>query len=372
VVDPLVIMEDYGTDAVRFTLAQLAVQGRDLILADDRLAASKAFANKIWNAARFVMMNLKDAPQPIPSVKAERLGLAERWILDRLNHAVKGVTEAIDAYQFNVAALAIYQFIWHEFCDWYIELSKEPLKAGGESQAAARYVLVRCFDQLLRLLHPFMPFISEEIWQTIRPYIDERNLPAHVAIAKFPQADADLLSNEERVAMDHCIAATEAINSLRSLLGFHPGQQSTVFVRPLSSGGAGGDGSSGGMSTDNFAAELAAWKPYAMTRTKAESLEILANGAQRPAGMVTTVLEWAEISVKAAEGFDFEKARNALRKKLAEISAHHEQHLRRLSNPDFQAKAADEMKLQIEQRAEELGGQRKLLEAQLQLLGGAG
>ena len=372
VVDPLVIMEDYGTDAVRFTLAQLAVQGRDLILADERLAASKAFANKIWNAARFVMMNLKDAPQPIPSVKAERLGLAERWILDRLNHAVKGVTEAIDAYQFNVAALAIYQFIWHEFCDWYIELSKEPLKAGGESQAAARYVLVRCFDQLLRLLHPFMPFISEEIWQTIRPYIDERNLPAHVAIAKFPQADADLLSNEERVAMDHCIAATEAINSLRSLLGFHPGQQSTVFVRPLSSGGAGGDGSSGGMSTDNFAAELAAWKPYAMTRTKAESLEILANGAQRPAGMVTTVLEWAEISVKAAEGFDFEKARNALRKKLAEISAHHEQHLRRLSNPDFQAKAADEMKLQIEQRAEELGGQRKLLEAQLQLLGGAG
>ena len=365
VVDPLVIMEDYGTDAVRFTLAQLAVQGRDLILADERLAASKAFANKIWNAARFVMMNLVDAPQPIPSLDIARLGLAERWILDRLNEAVKEVTRAIDAYQFNVAALAIYQFIWGEFCDWYIELSKEPMKAGGERQAAARYVLVRCFDQLLRLLHPFMPFISEEIWQTIRPYIDEGELAAHLAIAKFPQAEANILSEGERAAMNHCIAATEAINSLRSLLGFHPGQRVTAAIKPATESNAGD-----GARTD-FAAEVGHWKPYAMTMAKVEKLDVLAPGVERPAGMVTTVLEWAEISVQAAEGFDFEKARSVLRKKLADVSAHHEQHLRRLSNPDFQAKAADEMKQQIEQRAEELGGQRKLLEAQLQLLGNA-
>jgi valyl-tRNA synthetase len=368
VVDPLVIMEDYGTDAVRFTLAQLAVQGRDLILADDRLAASKAFANKIWNAARFVMMNLKDAPEPIASVDIGKLGLAERWVLDRLNEAARSVNDAVDTYQFNVAALAIYQFIWHEFCDWYIELSKESLRAGGERQAAARYVLVRCFDQLLRLLHPFMPFISEEIWQTIRPYIDERELEAHVAIAKFPRAGDDMLSEHEREAMNHGIAATEAINSLRSLLGFHPGQRVTVLIKPLT--GEVGN-SRDAKSAQDFAAELSQWRPYATTMAKAENLDVLAQGAERPAGMVTTVLEWAEISVKAAEGFDFEKARGVLRKKLAEVSAHHEQHLRRLSNPDFQAKAAEAMKLQIEQRAEELGGQRKLLEAQLQLLGGA-
>ena len=132
VVDPLEIMEKYGTDAVRFTLAQLAVQGRDLILSDDRLAASRAFANKIWNAARFVMMNLDGAPQPLPAVDAAKLGLAERWILSRLDNAVSEVTKAIDAYEFNNAALIVYQFIWHEFCDWYIELAKDPLKAGGE------------------------------------------------------------------------------------------------------------------------------------------------------------------------------------------------------------------------------------------------
>src|SRR5271169_4379118 len=101
VVDPLQIMEKYGTDAVRFTLAQLAVQGRDLILSDDRLAASRAFANKIWNAASFVLMNLDGAPQPLPMVDASKLGLAERWVLSRLDKAVGEVTKAIDAYEFN-------------------------------------------------------------------------------------------------------------------------------------------------------------------------------------------------------------------------------------------------------------------------------
>ncbi len=117
VVDPLDIMEKYGTDAVRFTLAQLSVQGRDLILSDDRLAASRAFANKIWNAARFVLMNLEGAPQPLPPVEIAKLDLADRWILSRLDAAIEKVTHEIDAYEFNNAALTVYQFIWHEFCD---------------------------------------------------------------------------------------------------------------------------------------------------------------------------------------------------------------------------------------------------------------
>ena len=178
VVDPLDLMNQYGADAVRFTLAQLAAQGRDVILSHDRFAASRAFANKIWNAARFVMMNLEDAPQPLPKVEVASLGLAERWILSRLDDTIREVSQSIDAYEFNVAAMKLYQFIWHEFCDWYIELSKEPLKAGGERQSGARWVLINVFDKMLRLLHPFMPFVSEEIWQVIRPYLDEPNLAA--------------------------------------------------------------------------------------------------------------------------------------------------------------------------------------------------
>ena len=178
------------------------------------------------------MMNLDGAPAPIAKVEIAKLGLAERWILSRLDDTIGEVSRAIDAYEFNIAAMKLYQFIWHEFCDWYIELSKEPLKAGGERQAAARWVLVNVFDKMLRLLHPFMPFVTEEIWQVIRPYLDEPNLAAHLPIAKYPEPSAkNPLSPAEETAMNHCIEATEAINSLRSLLGWHPGQRVRAVMK---------------------------------------------------------------------------------------------------------------------------------------------
>jgi valyl-tRNA synthetase len=362
VVDPLEVMDAYGTDALRFTFAQLAVQGRDIILSDDRLGASRAFGNKIWNAARFLMMNLDGAAQPLTPVETARLGLADRWILSQLDDAVRAVTKAIDAYEFNTAALAVYQFIWHEFCDWYIELSKEPLKAGGAERDAARYVLVRCFDQMLRLLHPFMPFLSEELWQVIRPYLSEPGLAPHLAIAKFPVPEEKaILSADEALAMRHCIEATDAINSLRSLLGSHPGEKVTALIKPA--------GRPEGAAA--FSAEFATWRRYSEVMGKAESLEIASPGAGTSA-MVTYVLEWCEVSVRAPGNFDFDKARSVLKKKLDEVSAHLDQHLKRLNNPDFVAKASPEMQEQIQQRAAELSTQRKRLEDQLRLLKTAG
>ncbi|HEY2524523.1 MAG TPA: class I tRNA ligase family protein, partial [Candidatus Binataceae bacterium] len=359
VVDPLQIMERYGTDAVRFTLAQLSVQGRDLILSDDRLAASRAFANKVWNAARFVVMNLEGAPAPLARPNLDGLALAERWILASLDAAIAAVTAAIDRYEFNVAALRAYRFIWNEFCDWYIELAKEPLKQGGERQTAARWVLVRCFDGLLRLLHSFMPFITEEIWQTLRPYIDEPGLAPHLAIAKFPApAFEGVLKPDEAQAMERCIAATEALNSLRSLLGYHPGQQIEARIKFL-----GEDGAAAG-----FHREFERWKPYAATRAKTASLGLAGPSEPAPGGMVTAVLGWCEVAVMAPEGFDFERARAAIRKKLEEVTAHHTQHQARLDNPDFVAKAAPEMQEQMQQRAQELAGQQDLLRKQLRLL----
>jgi valyl-tRNA synthetase len=359
VVDPLQIMETYGTDAVRFTLAQLSVQGRDLILSDDRLAASRAFANKVWNAARFVLMNLEGAPQPLPAAKVADLALAERWILASLDNAVAEVSAAIDRYEFNVAALRAYSFIWHEFCDWYIELAKEPLKPGGVRQAAVRWVLVRGFDGLLRLLHPFMPFITEEIWQALRPYIDEPGLAPHLAIAKFPLPQpATALSKDDAAAMEHCIAATEAINSLRSLLGYHPGQRVEARIKFLGADSASAE----------FRAEFERWKPYAATMAKAASLGLAGPTDNTPGGMVTAVLGWCEVAVMAPEGFDFERARAALRKKLNEVTAHHRQHQARLDNPEFVAKAAPEMQEQMQQRTQELADQQELLRKQLRLL----
>ncbi len=351
VVDPLDLMEQYGADAVRFTLAQLAAQGRDVILSHDRFAASRAFANKIWNAARFVMMNLDGAPEPLPKIEIGKLGLAERWILSRLDDTIREVSRSIDAYEFNIAAMKLYQFIWHEFCDWYIELSKESLKAGGERQAAARWVLINVFDKMLRLLHPFMPFVSEEIWQVIRPYLEEQNLAAHLPIAKYPEASAtNPLSPAEEVAMNHCIEATEAINSLRSLLGWHPGQRVIGVVNP-------------GDSVD--AREIETWRAYATTLGKLDSLSI-----GKPTGDRTVAghLLWADVAIDAPDGFDFEVALKKIEKQLAEVDKHAAQHEARLKDERFMTKADPETRAEVAQRFEDLKAQRKLLVEQLRQL----
>jgi valyl-tRNA synthetase len=351
VVDPLDLMEQYGADAVRFTLAQLAAQGRDVILSHDRFAASRAFANKIWNAARFVMMNLEGAPQPLPKIEIAKLGLAERWILSRLDDTIREVTGSIDAYEFNVAAMKLYQFIWHEFCDWYIELSKEALKAGGERQAGARWVLINVFDKMLRLLHPFMPFVSEEIWQVIRPYIDEPNLAAHLPIAKYPEPSAtNPLSAAEELAMSHCIEATEAINSLRSLLGWHPGQlvDGVISQRgPLD--------------------ETYMWIKYAKVLGKLGNVE-LQNSGQR---IVLISLPWADIGIRVPPEFDYRRTREKLQKDLAEALKHATQHEARLNDSKFMQKADAETVESVRTRSQELKVQSQRLRDQIQQLDAA-
>jgi valyl-tRNA synthetase len=365
VIDPLDIMEKYGTDAVRFTLAQLAVQGRDLVLSDERLAASRAFANKIWNAARFVLLNLEGSPQPVEQAEISHLSLADRWILNRLGVAIRDASSAIDAYEFNVAALGVYQFVWHEFCDWYIELCKEPLKSGGHAQAAARYVLVHCLDQLLRLLHPFMPFISEEIWQALRPYLKQANLSEHVAVAEWPRPSTyEPLNKTEAAAMERCIVTTQTINSLRSLVSHHPGQRIKAMLRPRD-----GDG------------DFEVWEKYTVTLAKLANFEVSEARSERPKGMVFAPLRagnaygtapvetvWGEVGIEPPQGFDTNKARSALQKRLDEILIHLQRNLRRYENPDFRAKADDATVSEIAEKIEQLKAQEKLLEAQIGLI----
>jgi valyl-tRNA synthetase len=369
VVDPLEIMEKYGTDAVRFTLAQLAVQGRDLILSDDRLAASRAFANKIWNAARFVMMNLADAPQPLKPIDSANLGLAERWILSRLDTAIREVTQAIDAYEFNRAALIVYQFIWHEFCDWYIELAKDPLKAGGASQAAARYVLVECFDRMLRILHPFMPFISEEIWQALRPYLPATGLSEHLAVAKWPStAVTDALSDDETELMGYCIEAVERLNSLRSLVGYRPSERPSAMIGlTIWPAEQIMNAETIRSATNDFIAGIERWKNYAVTMAKISSLEILPEGAEPPYGTVSAITRWGKIHLKESDGFDRQKLRAVLEKQKQEIKTHYLRHQQRLDDPGF-VKAGLEKRMETEDRVTELGEKLGMLEEQLLVL----
>ncbi len=365
VVDPLEIMDRYGTDAVRFTLAQLSVQGRDLILSDDRLAASRAFANKIWNAARFVLMNLEGAEsdiRPIAEIK-DQLTLADNWILSKLDQAVDEMQRYAGKYQFNVAALVVHRFIWHELCDWYIELAKEPLRAGGEEQLITRSVLVHCLDQLLRLLHPFMPFLTEEIWQTLRPYIRELNVAPHLAIAQFPSVpDSGViglrlprwLDNDGQQSMVKSLIVAETVNSLRSLVSHHPGARINGVVR---------------FSNPDDAADFGTWKSYAMTLGKLASLNILSDSQPRPAAMIFSPFEWGEVGIEVPDGFDYDKARANLKKKLDETETHLQRNEQRYANPGFRAKADPETVEEIANNIERLKQEGKTLENQLATLG---
>jgi valyl-tRNA synthetase len=217
VIDPLHVMNQFGTDALRFTLASMASPGRDLKLAEERIEGYRNFANKIWNAARFSLMYL-EGPRT-PKSPSER-PFADRWILSRLNSAIRTVTSELEAYRFDRAANALYHFIWHEYCDWYLELIKPALQNPAHPDGpATRQTLIETLETTLRLLHPFMPFITEEIWQTI-PHEGEsiviQPFPEHGETWNAPDVEQRFLLLEQAVSL---------VRTGRVLLNYPPGQQ---------------------------------------------------------------------------------------------------------------------------------------------------
>ncbi len=222
VIDPLHVMEQFGTDALRFTLASMASPGRDIKLAEERIEGYRNFANKIWNAARFSLMNL-DGPRTA-TAPSER-SFPDRWILSRLNQTIQLVTSELEAYRFDRAANALYQFIWHEYCDWYLELIKPTVQNSASPDApGTRQTLVDTLETTMRLLHPFMPFITEEIWQTI-PHQGES-----IVIQNYPTAESTWIAPE----MDQRFALLEQtiglVRSSRMLLNYPPGQQIRLYI----------------------------------------------------------------------------------------------------------------------------------------------
>ncbi len=238
VIEPLQLIDEYGADAVRFTLSSMAVPGSDIPFSTERMKGYSAFANKIWNAARFVLMNLKESDQPVDPAAVDamleqgRTGflLEDRWVLHRLNEVAAEINDALNKFRFHDASSAIYQFVWHEFCDWYIELMKPVLVDFAtlkETRDRRVQVLIHVLDFTLRLLHPFMPFITEEIWQKL-PHTGES-----IMVEAFPQPnpvreDAQALE-EMRTLMD----LTVSLRSARAEMNIEPKKQlDAVLVIP--------------------------------------------------------------------------------------------------------------------------------------------
>ena len=218
--DPLDVIDKYGADALRFTIVSLAPVGQDVRFSADKTEFGRNFANKIWNATRFALMNLGGEPvEPWGDERPADLPLPDRWILSRLQAAIDDARAALEAYRLSDAATALYRFVWGEFCDWYVELIKPALY--GDDEAAKekmRRTLVTVLDQVMRLLHPFMPFVTEEIWQAL----PMRRPTASIMIAPYPQSSDGRRDAEAEAAIGRLIEAVTALRNIRSELGIAP------------------------------------------------------------------------------------------------------------------------------------------------------
>lgn len=324
VIDPLTVIEEYGTDAFRFTLAAFAAQGRDVKLSTERIAGYRNFANKLWNASRFALMNLDGFDPATIDLTRLDLSLADQWILTRLSEAAQNAGRALAEYRFNEGASILYAFTWHEFCDWYIELSKDDLYGDDEAaKARARAVVFTVLEQLLRLLHPFMPFITEEIWQALpggRP-VDS------IMLADYPTGEGLPVNQEGARRMEWIMEVVKAIRNIRGEMDVPPSKQIAAVLD---------------CKGEEAVAVMAAGEGY--IRALARVVELTSGvGVERPAQAATQVAGEVEILLPLAGLVNVEEEEKRLGKEIAKVQKDVEFFAKKLSNEKFVANAPPEV-----------------------------
>ncbi|NOZ02478.1 MAG: valine--tRNA ligase [Deltaproteobacteria bacterium] len=350
VIDPLELVDEVGADALRFTLATLTAQGRDVKLSVDRIQGYREFVNKLWNAARFVFMNLDDVEGPL-TLDGLKPAPADRWILTRLDDMVAAVRGALDGFRFNEGASVLYQFVWHRFCDWYLELAKGALAEGGPRRRTAQTVLVTSLDGILRALHPFMPNVTEELWQRLKPFLAGR--PDSIVVDAYPMTGDVPRFDEDARAMDEVLDLISAVRGVRSQVQVPPSEQVGVLVRP---GGP------------EVAAHLDMHREDIRRLGRVDGFVIDAD-AQRPDGAALAVLPFAECYVEiGAERIEAEIAR--LNKAIAKARKGLEGVERKLENPKFIDRAPEQVVQKERLKAAELKDGIQRLDEAVRSLGG--
>jgi len=348
VVDPLELIERFGADALRFTLAALTMPGSDLKLSESRTEGYRHFANKIWNASRFALMNLEAL---IPDETAgkrppEELSLPDQWIRRRLNETIRSVRKALDEYKFNEACHVLYQFIWHEFCDWYLEMAKLYLYRERDSkrQDSTRRTLVEVLDAILRLLHPFMPFITEEIWQRLPVQKENES----IMVSEFPKPDPRY--DDQRVE-DEMAWVIEVVNGLRNIRGemnLPPSEQISVHLRTKS---------------DEAVKRLRGQDDFIQFLASVKELNIGQN-IEKPLYSAYAVVRDVEIFVPMDRARMEEEAKR-LQKEILKIEKESAFVMKKLSNEQFLSKAPPEVVQEVREKAGEFLSQREKLEGSL-------
>jgi valyl-tRNA synthetase len=225
IIDPLDMIDKYGADALRFSVVSITAQGQDVYLSEGKFELGRNFANKLWNASRFILMNLKHEETGgdlCVFFKGSKLSLPERWILSQFYSTLETVGKCLDGYKFNEAANAIYEFLWHEFCDWYIEIAKISL-----NEKTTQVILYKVLEKSLRMLHPFMPFVTEEIWQKLPR---EKEAAPSIMISAWPHLQKDLISREAQNAMAGMIELVTSIRNMRAVWNIEPRKEIEVMI----------------------------------------------------------------------------------------------------------------------------------------------
>ncbi|MCP2520934.1 valine--tRNA ligase [Candidatus Aminicenantes bacterium AC-335-A11] len=326
IIDPLEMIEKYGTDALRFTLAALAVPGMDISLSEERMAGYRAFANKIWNASRFVLMNYKGEELEI---KEEELTFPDKWIRSRFNQIVKEINQSLKEYKFYEASEKIYHFIWHEFCDWYIELVKLDLKRGNKTSLS---VLVKTLDGILRILHPFMPFITEEIWQKL-PHKE-----ISISIASFPKYIPSLENKDAERKMEKIKKLIIAVRTLRAEHRIDPKKKIDVWIN------------------------IPQKKDRELVENNIEYIKILTNAEKiefkdlfpSEERFIRNIANNWEVAIPVKGILDWKKEISRINKEIEKTEDEISKLEMRLNNPQFIEKAPPEIVTQTENRLSEL------------------
>ncbi len=321
VIDPLEVMQQYGTDAFRFTLAALAAMGRDIKLSQDRVSGYQNFVNKLWNAARFVLLNLNDEARldHLDLLNDSNLNLPDRWIRSRLAATIVEARKTLEAYRFNDFANVLYQFTWHEFCDWYIEMSKLSLNGTvpGEPKKTQER-LVQILEQILLLLHPAMPFVTEEIWHALRPN------RSTIMLRAYPSPGDGWRDFDAEREMDFLVGTIRAVRNLRTEMNCPPGKEVTIVVY--------------GSKTD--IETLRAHEPYLRALARIGELQYLTTG-ERPKEAATAIVGSTELYLPLGDLLDLQEERARLSKEIRKVEEDLSRIQKKLSNVDFLNKAKE-------------------------------
>jgi len=345
VIDPLHVIDDYGADAFRFTLTAFAAMGRDIKLSTDRIAGYRNFANKLWNASRFALMNLDGFDPADIDLSEHELSLADRWILTRLNEMTAKLDGALNGYKFNDAASVLYSFTWHEFCDWYIELIKDDLYGDDSGvKKRAQSVLYVVLERLLRLLHPLMPFITEEIWQA---------LPGQKSVDFIMQAEypgSDLPADTEGAdRMELIMNVIRGIRNIRGEMDVAPSRQIKALLDCKS---------------DISLAILEGGQGYIRSLARTGELK-MGIGLDKPEQSATQVAGDVEILLPLAGLVDIEEEEKRLKKEIAKVQKDVDFFTKKLANEKFVANAPPQVLEKDRGKLQEAGEKLSILEDSL-------